>query len=58
MQKRRKSAAGKLGNLSNRRAYEFTDADVKKISRALREAVVDLEKRFASTGDATRSFKL
>ena len=51
-------AIRKLGNLSNRRAYEFTDADVKKITKALREAVSDLEKRFNSPGEGTRNFKL
>ena len=51
-------AIRKLGNLSNRRAYEFTDADVRKITKALREAVGDLEKRFGSTTDSSRHFKL
>jgi hypothetical protein len=51
-------AIRKLGNLSNRRAYEFTDADVRKIAKALREAVSDLEKRFGSPAEGTRNFKL
>lgn len=51
-------AIRKLGNLSNRRAYEFSDADVRKITKALREAVADLEKRFGTSADSTRSFKL
>jgi hypothetical protein len=51
-------AIRKLGNLSNRRAYEFTDADMRKISKALREAVSDLERRFGSSSDARDSFKL
>ena len=51
-------AIRKLGNLSNRHAYEFTDADVKKITKALREATSDLEKRFGTSADTTDSFKL
>jgi len=52
------SAIRKIGNLSNRRAYEYDDADVKKIVRALREAMGDLERRFSSTGDQSDKFKL
>jgi hypothetical protein len=51
-------AIRKLGNLSNRRAYEFAETDVRKITKALREAVADLEKRFESTTESTRHFKL
>lgn len=51
-------AIRKLGNLSNRRAYEFTDSDIRKISKALKEAVSDLEKRFGSTNESSDSFKL
>ncbi len=51
-------AIRKLGNLSNRRAYEFTDADIRKISKALKEAVSDLERRFGSTTDVSDTFKL
>jgi hypothetical protein len=51
-------AIRKLGNLSNKRAYEFTDADVRKITKALRDAIGDLEKRFGSSGESPRAFKL
>ena len=51
-------AIRKLGNLSNRRAYEFTDADIRKISKALKDAVSDLERRFGPSNDASDSFKL
>lgn len=51
-------AIRKLGNLSNRRAYEFTDNDIRKISKALKEAVSDLEKRFGSANEPSDSFKL
>lgn len=51
-------AIRKLGNLSNRRAYEFTDADIRKISKVLKEAVSDLERRFGSSNDVQDSFRL
>lgn len=41
----------KIGNLSNRRAYSFDDADVRKIAKALKEAVADLERRFGTVQD-------
>ena len=51
-------AIRKLGNLSNRRAYEFTETDIRKITKALKEAVSDLEKRFGSATESADSFKL
>ena len=51
-------AIRKLGNLSNRHAYEFSDVDVKKVAKALREATSDLEKRFGAPVDPVDSFKL
>ena len=51
-------AIRKLGNLSNRRAYDFSEADIRKISKALREAVSDLEKRFGASSEPVNSFKL
>jgi hypothetical protein len=51
-------AIRKFGNLSNRRAYEFSDADVRKIAKALKEAVAELEKRFGSSQETTETFKL
>lgn len=52
-------AIRKLGNLSNRRAYEYSDADVKKIVKALRDATSDIERKFGTTsGDAVDRFKL
>ncbi|OWY13515.1 hypothetical protein B6V73_17150 [Thioclava sp. JM3] len=52
-------AIRKIGNLSNKRAYEYDDQDVKKIIKALREATSDLERKFnsSSSGD-TENFKL
>ena len=52
------SAIRKIGNLSNKRAYEYDDADVKKIVRALREAISDVERKFSPSGDQTDKFKL
>jgi len=35
-----------LGQCSNRRSYEYTDAQVKKIFREIRSALRDTEQRF------------
>ena len=51
-------AIRKLGNLSNSRAYEFTEADIRKIAKVLKDAVSDLEKRFGSSNESTEAFKL
>lgn len=52
-------AIRKIGNLSNSRAYEFTDADVKVIIKALREATADVERKFSSTtGETANKFSL
>lgn len=40
------AAIRKIGNLSNRRSYEFNDADVKKIVRALKDGVAEIERKF------------
>lgn len=52
-------AIRKIGNLSNRRAYEYDDADIKKILKALREATNEVERKFgSSSGDGINKFKL
>jgi hypothetical protein len=38
----------RIGNLSNRQIYQWEDAEVKKVIRALREAVTSVENRFES----------
>ncbi len=38
----------RIGKLSNRNAYEYDDTEVKKILKALREAVSEVEARFAA----------
>lgn len=52
------SAIRKIGNLSNRRAYSYSDADVRKIIKALRDALTETERKFGSTEDQTDRFKL
>lgn len=52
-------AIGRIGNLSNRQIYEWDEAEVKKIIKALREAVSSVESRFdAPKGRAGGGFKL
>jgi hypothetical protein len=52
-------AIRKIGNLANKRSYEYDDADVKKILRALKEATGELERRFdPSRGPKEKTFKL
>lgn len=52
------NALRKIGNLSNNRAYDYNDADVKKIIRVLREAVNEVERKFSSTSEPQDKFKL
>lgn len=52
------SAIRKIGNLSNRRAYNYSDADIRKIIKALRDALTETERKFGSTEDQTDRFKL
>ncbi|WP_315857637.1 hypothetical protein [Rhizobium leguminosarum] len=52
-------AVRKIGNLSNRRAYDFDEGDIKKIVKALRDAVSDLERKFGSSAAPEKDvFKL
>ncbi|WP_170363917.1 hypothetical protein [Ruegeria sp. HKCCA5014] len=52
-------AIRKIGNLSNRRAYDYDDQDVKKIIKALREATSELERKFNPTSASdSDTFKL
>jgi hypothetical protein len=41
-------AISRIGNLSNRQIYDFEEAEVRKVIRALREAVSAVESRFES----------
>ena len=48
-----------IGNLSNRQTYVYEDAEVRKIVKALRDAVSDVEGRFSSASSRTGGeFKL
>jgi hypothetical protein len=52
-------AISRIGNLSNRQIYEFEEAEVRKIMRALRDAISAVEGRFASPrGKSGGGFKL
>jgi hypothetical protein len=52
-------AIGRIGNLSNRQLYEFEEPEVRKIIKALKDAVSEVENRFASPkGKADARFKL
>jgi hypothetical protein len=41
-------AISRIGNLSNRQIYEYEETEVRKVVRALRDAVSAIESRFAS----------
>jgi hypothetical protein len=52
-------AISRIGNLSNRQIYDFDELEVRKILRALREAVTSVESRFeAPRGRNGGGFKL
>jgi|GEM_PF-375329 ABC-type Fe3+-hydroxamate transport system substrate-binding protein len=44
-----------VGNLANRRNYEFNDAEAKKIVRALQSALDDVRVRFKGDENGTKS---
>jgi acyl-homoserine lactone acylase PvdQ len=52
------NAIRKIGNLSNRRAYAYSDGDIKKIFKAIREAVSESERKFGSNPEQSDRFKL
>jgi len=48
-----------IGNLSNRQTYVFEEVEVRKIVKALKEAVAEVETRFSKTsGRSGGEFKL
>lgn len=52
-------AISRIGNLSNRQVYSFEEAEIRKIARALRDAIASVEARFASPrGKSENAFKL
>ena len=49
----------RIGKLSNRQLYEYEEADVKKIVKALRDSISEVEDRFASPqGRGRKKFTL
>lgn len=42
-----------IGNLSNKSAYDFDDADIKKMFQALQRGLDGARARFTKTSDAT-----
>lgn len=52
-------AIRRIGNLSNRQLYEYEASEVKKILKALRDSVSEVETRFASPqGRGKKNFTL
>jgi len=47
-------AIERIGNLSNRQLYEWEEVEVKKILKALRDAVNKVENRFEAPGGRNR----
>ena len=48
-----------IGNLSNRQAYTYEDAEVRKIVKALRDAITEVEAKFGkSSSRGAGEFKL
>ena len=52
------NAVRKIGNLSNKRMYDYQSEDIKKICKALREAISEVEGKFQSAADKSSHFKL
>jgi hypothetical protein len=49
----------KIGNLSNRHIYEWDEGEVRKIIKALKDAVGEVERKFsAPRSSREKSFKL
>ncbi|HEY1710571.1 MAG TPA: hypothetical protein VGG10_20035 [Rhizomicrobium sp.] len=52
-------AIGRIGNLSNRQIYDYEESEVRKVVRALKDAVASVEARFESPrGKTGGGFKL
>ena len=52
-------AISRIGNLSNKQVYEFEEAEVRKIIKALKDAITAVEARFeAPRGRSKGNFKL
>ena len=52
-------AISRIGNLSNKQVYEFENIEVRKIVKALKDAIVAVEARFETPrGRSKGTFKL
>jgi|TARA_B100000315_G_C14512091_1_gene557457 hypothetical protein len=40
------NAIRKIGNLSNRRSYEWSSSDIKKIAKVLQKSIAEMEQKF------------
>ena len=47
-----------LSNLANTSNYEYTQADIDKMIKALKSAISDLEKSFSHSSNTNKKFKL
>lgn len=48
-----------IGNLANKSNYEYSDADIRRITKTLEQEVKDLRTRFETSGTKSRpEFKL
>lgn len=53
------SSIGRIGNLSNRQLYEWEDVELRKIIKALKDAVAEVENKFSTPkGKDDAKFKL
>ena len=43
-----------IGNLANKSNYDYTDADVQRIAKALEQEIRDLRTRFQTSGTRSR----
>jgi DNA-binding MarR family transcriptional regulator len=51
-------AIRRIGNLSNRRLYEFTERDIETIVSALNTAILDAQRNFGTAPNETNRFKI
>lgn len=53
------TSIGRIGNLSNRSLYSWDEAEVRKVIKALKDAVTEVEAKFTSPrGKTDGKFKL
>ena len=47
-----------IGNLANKNNYKYEEVDVKKILKALKDEIKEVESRFETSGSEEKNFKL